>query len=97
MTLDDFRRSLAAAQPPAGLDPSLRALWWDAKGDWPKAHGCAQEDEATTARVHAYLHRKEGDQNNAGHWYRKAGAKPAIGPLAEEWTALATAMLRGAP
>ena len=30
MTLDDFRQSLAATEPPAGV--SLAALWWDAKG-----------------------------------------------------------------
>ncbi len=23
--------------------------------------------------IHAYLHRKEGDEWNAGYWYRRAG------------------------
>jgi len=31
MTLDDFHESLTATEPPAGL-------WWDAKGDWKRAH-----------------------------------------------------------
>lgn len=93
MTPDAFRRSTAAAAPPAGLGPSLRALWWDAKGDWHKAHACAQEDEAATARVHAYLHRKEGDLKNAGYWYARAGVAPATGPLDEEWAALAADLL----
>jgi hypothetical protein len=45
MTLDDFRQSLAAAQPPAGLTHALAGLWWDAKGDWTQAHESAQRDE----------------------------------------------------
>jgi hypothetical protein len=31
MTLDDFRQSLTASEPPAGLTLALAALWWDAK------------------------------------------------------------------
>ena len=37
MTLDDFRKSLAASEPPAGLTRALAGLWWDAKGNWPRA------------------------------------------------------------
>ncbi len=60
LDLDAFRASLAAAEPPAGLTPALRALWWDAKGDWDRAHGAVdQEEEAPSAWVHAYLHRVE--------------------------------------
>jgi hypothetical protein len=44
MTLDDFRNSLTAAQPPAELSPGLVGLWWDAKGDWTRAHESAQRD-----------------------------------------------------
>jgi hypothetical protein len=89
MDLDDFRQSVADAVPPAGLSPAAEALWWDAKGDWSKAHdrAQAQEDEAG-AWVHAYLHRKEGDDANAGYWYRRAGKPSATGPLADEWIAI---------
>jgi hypothetical protein len=68
MDLDSFRRSLADPAPPAGLAAALHGLWWDAKGDWDRAHQCAQDqnDEAGAA-VHAYLHRKEGDLSNAGY------------------------------
>jgi hypothetical protein len=45
MTVDDFRQSLAATEPPAGLTPALAGLWWDAKGDWTRAHESAQQDE----------------------------------------------------
>jgi hypothetical protein len=37
MTLDDFRRSLTATEPPAELTLALAGLWWDAKGDWTRA------------------------------------------------------------
>ena len=91
-----FKASVAAKAPPKDLDPAVQALWWDAKGDWDKAHDCAQaqEDEAG-AWVHAYLHRKEGDAGNAGYWYRHAG-KPAPTPtlsLEAEWEAIARALL----
>ena len=45
MTLDDFRQSLTATEPPAGLTLALAGLWWDAKGDWKRAHESAQQDE----------------------------------------------------
>jgi hypothetical protein len=59
MTLDDFRQSLTATEPPAGLTLAPAGLWWDAKGDWTRAHESAQQDEGVErAWVHAYLHRK---------------------------------------
>jgi hypothetical protein len=77
MTLNEFRQSLPATEPPAGLAIVLRALWWDAKGNWTRAHESAQQDEgAEGAWVHAYLHMKEGDHGNAAYWYSRAG-KPA--------------------
>ena len=47
------------------------------------------------ARVHAYLHRKEGDQSNAEYWYRKAGKAVCAGKLEEEWEELLEAFLGG--
>jgi hypothetical protein len=95
MDLRKFKESVAAAEPPDGLSLALQALWWDAKGDWDKAHECAQErDDQPGTRVHAYLHRKEGDLSNAGYWYRRAqSAMPGV-ELAEEWEQLADAFLR---
>ena len=84
-----FRDSLASHEPPAGLSLALQALWWDAKGDWDKAHESAQErDDAAGAHVHAYLHRKEGDQPNAEYWYRRARVAPSVLTLDAEWEAL---------
>jgi uncharacterized protein YecA (UPF0149 family) len=32
MTLDEFRKSLTATEPPARLTHALAGLWWDGKG-----------------------------------------------------------------
>ncbi|MFN4292891.1 MAG: hypothetical protein ACK4JD_02010 [Thermoflexales bacterium] len=91
----EFKASLASNEPPAGLSLAMQALWWDAKGDWGKAHACAQaQDDADGAWVHAYLHRKEGDAFNAGYWYRQAGKPPFTGSLEAEWESLVQALLR---
>jgi hypothetical protein len=94
MDITAFRASLAEAEPPPRISLALAGLWWDGKGDWERAHNCAQEqDDAAGAAVHAYLHRKEGDLSNAGYWYRRAGRKPATGALEQEWAALAGELL----
>ena len=94
LDLQTFRDSIVKLQPPAGLSPALLALWWDAKGDWDRAHERAQErDDTAGMRVHAYLHRKEGDQSNAEYWYRRCGSAPSISTLDEEWEELARALL----
>jgi hypothetical protein len=90
MTFDDLSNSLMAAQPPADLTAALAGLWWDAKGDWKQAHECAQEDEGPEASwVHAYLHRKEGDQENAAYWYRRAGKPVCRESFDAEWRRIA--------
>ena len=96
MKLDAFKATLTRDEPPE-LSHALRALWWDAQGDWHKAHGCAQQDEKTAAGpwVHAYLHRKEGDLTNAGHWYRRADRPVATTSLEVEWATIARALLAG--
>ncbi len=97
MDLPAFRATLADAAPPAGLTLALQGLWWDAKGDWARAHDCAQaQDDADGAAVHAYLHRKEGDLPNARYWYARAGRAVGGGALAPEWEALARELLGAA-
>jgi hypothetical protein len=94
MTLDDFRNSLIATQPPAGLSLALTGLWWDRKGDWTRAHETAQQDEGVGGSwVHAYLHRKEGDQNNAAYWYSRAGKPVCREPLDAEWLSIVKTLL----
>jgi hypothetical protein len=94
MDVNQFKQSVGNDAPPAGLGHALQALWWDAKGNWEQAHEHAQaQDDQTGAWVHAYLHRKEGDAGNAGYWYRRAGKPHATVSLAEEWAAIAEALL----
>jgi hypothetical protein len=94
MTPTEFSASLAHAAPPAGLTPALTALWWDGKGDWARAHDIINDMETPdTMAVHAYLHRKEGEQWNADYWYRKAGSQHRRPTLEAEWQALVEALL----
>ena len=95
MTFDEFQRSLAVSRPPAGLSPALIGLWWDGKGDWERAHQSAQQDEGKDgAWVHAYLHRKEGDQGNAAYWYSRAGKHVCREPLDAEWISIVSSLLQ---
>jgi hypothetical protein len=94
MDSKSFKRSLSATVPPAGLSHALEALWWAEKGDWHKAHECAQaQEDATGAWVHGCLHREEGDLANAGYWYARAGKPVPDGPLAVERDEIARALL----
>jgi hypothetical protein len=97
LDLQAFKTSLARPQPPDDIGFALQALWWDAKGDWDKAHECAQtRDDDAGMSVHAYLHRKEGDLSNAGYWYRRCDRPPATITLEQEWQALAEELLGAA-
>jgi hypothetical protein len=90
MTIDDLKISATGT----ALPPLLRALWYDARGEWAAAHQLAQEvDDADGAWVHAYLHRKEGDSGNAEYWYGRANQPVATDSLAAEWDRIAAAFL----
>lgn len=94
MTLDEFRESLTATEPPPRLTHALAGLWWDVKGDWKRAHESSQQDESIEgAWVHAYLHRKEDDQSNAAYWYRRAGKPVCREPLDGEWLSIVEGLL----
>ena|ERR1700730_6042789 len=89
-----FNRSLSDKKPPAGLSPALTALWWAGKDDWDRAHKIVMNDEgADCAWIHAYLHRVEGDLDNARYWYRRARRAKASGDLKTEWTVIVAALL----
>jgi hypothetical protein len=91
MTADELR---AVAALPDGLSSALQALWYEAQGDWTQAHDLLQDDpSADGAWVHAYLHRVEGDPGNAAYWYRRAGRPVSAAGLADEWRAIASALL----
>jgi hypothetical protein len=94
MTFEEFRASLARAKPPAGLSAPLRALWLEGKGDWAAAHATVDDLETKeAAHVHAYIHRSEGDRDNARYWYRRAGVPAAVVALDREWEELVRALL----
>lgn len=89
MTPDALRQRETAD----GLPPLHAALWWEARGEWDRAHAIVQaEEDADAAWVHAYLHRREGDLPNADYWYRRAGRRRPAVPLEEEWAQLAAAL-----
>ena len=94
MTVNEFKTSLADAAPHRDLPAPLAALWWDAKGDWARAHGLVDELEtAEGMAVHAYLHRKEGAATNANYWYERAGRNFHRPTLDAEWEALVEGLL----
>jgi hypothetical protein len=95
MELEEFRASLEADRPPRGLAAPLSALWHDGHGDWKRAHEIVQAERSKAAeRVHAYLHRKEGDLSNADYWYNRAGAERPRGRLETEWEELVSGFLK---
>ena len=94
MNANDFRATLPMENPPAVLSVPLTALWWDAKGDWARAHGLVDSLETQEGMaVHAYLHRKEGQAGNADYWYHRAGRTHFRPALDDEWSALVEALL----
>jgi len=74
MTLEEFRKLLSSERPPEDLTPALAALWWDAKGDWTKAHESAQRTKGRQVRgsTGTFIARKATCQ------------KPVIGTAARE-------------
>ncbi len=93
MNVREFVGTVGLEAPPEGLAAPAAALWWDAKGEWARAHGLVDELEtAEGMAVHAYLHRKEGSAANAEYWYQRAGRRFYRETLEEEWVALVEGM-----
>jgi len=90
---EQFKASLEGAVPPR-VGSVIEALWHDRKGDWDRAHRLVQDlDTAEAAWVHAYLHRREGDLDNALYWYRRARRPASTSTLEAEWDSLVDALL----
>lgn len=94
MKFDEFQKSLTEDYPSEQLSRPLQSLWYDARGDWNKAHGIIQDiDDKTAAWIHAYLHRKEGDIGNADYWCRRADKiRPGV-TVEEEWRTIVKELL----
>ena len=74
MDYTGFQQTLTSNVPPSEWPEALKAMWYDAKGDWEASHDIAQDMPDTVGSwIHAYLHRKEGDDWNGGYWYQQAG------------------------
>lgn len=94
MDFDRFQASLQHDEPPAELSRALQALWYVRNGHWDQAHELAQAEPGPEgAWVHAHLHRLEGDEGNAGYWYRRAGRPACRDALDAEWEAICRALL----
>jgi len=97
MSFSEFEKSLTSdSNLLAGLSVPLQAMWLDARGDWSGAHALAQRVDGAPegAWVHAYLHRKEGDDRNAAYWYAKAGKPVAKGAFETEWRRIVDEVLK---
>jgi hypothetical protein len=93
VTLEDFLESVERDNPPDSLPEVLRALWFDKRGDWDRAHQIAQKiPTADGSWVHAYLHREEGDLSNARYWYNRAGRRESTADLEVEWREIVDAL-----
>ncbi len=94
MNLSTFIATLSANLPPQALSVYVQAMWYDAKGNWEKAHQLIQDlPDKNAAWIHAYLHRKEGDTWNADYWYNRAGRKRPQASLNEEWEEIVSTLL----
>ncbi len=90
-----FLDSLETDNPPADAVPLLHAVWYGLRGKWEAAHQIAQDDTSDEgAWIHAWLHRIEGDLDNARYWYRRAQREVAEGDLREEGKTIAAFLLK---
>ena len=80
--------------PPANWSNEASSLWWEAKGNWDKAHNYVDSIESLAGnRIHAYLHRKEGDSWNANYWYKRANQSMPTTSLEDEFIQLVNDIL----
>jgi hypothetical protein len=64
----------------------LKAMYLAQKGDWNAAHEIVKDmDNEYAWWVHAHLHRKEADLNNAAYWYLRSQKTMPKYSLAQEW------------
>lgn len=92
--MEEFKGTLSEGAPPKDWPKPLQALWWDAQDNWEAAHDLVDGSTAPMAdAVHAYLHRKEGDEWNANYWYENAKRAFFDGSLEAEWEVLVKELL----
>jgi hypothetical protein len=64
--------------------------------EWEAVHTICQahEGEPLFDWGHALCHRVEGDDANAGYWYRRAGKPQPVVSLSQEWEEMKIALSR---
>lgn len=89
-----FMGTLKRACPDENWPETLRAMWFDARGNWEASHTVAQDIHNDIGSwIHAYLHRKEGDDFNAGYWYGRARKPFPTLTLKEEFEQIVNVIL----
>ena len=89
MSIEEFKQSLSLPAPPSDFSLHKQALWFAGRGDWENAHQIIQEmNDDFSSRIHAFLHRQEGDLSNAAFWYSKSGTPIPLMTIHQEWEEL---------
>ena len=90
--IDTLNASLEQSEPPADLEPALKALWWLKKGnlklgsEWEHGHNICQSGKGKSIDwVHALAHWIEGDMGNASYWYARVDEAKTGQNVSEEW------------
>lgn len=83
----DLERMIAAID-------RLAESGFSAGPEWAAVHEICQahEGEADFDWGHAFCHRIEGDEGNAGYWYRRAGRAKPSGTFKDEWATMRAAL-----
>ena len=85
MNYNDFIKLTKKSNPSNLLTDIHLALWHAMKNNWDMAHEIVQDINSDTAFwIHAYLHRVEGDLNNANYWYNRANKNVSTESLESE-------------
>ena len=94
MQYDDFINVTKESEPSNKLSGVHLAIWYAFKDNWEMAHSIVQEIHTETAFwIHAYLHRVEGDIDNAHYWYNRAKKKPPSESLESELNTIIKSVL----
>ena len=85
MQYDDFIKLTKESEPSDKLAGVHLAVWYAVKNNWDRAHNIVQDINTETAFwIHAYLHRLEGDIDNANYWYNRARKEPSSESIKSE-------------
>lgn len=79
-------------QPGQGMEyDHVRILDLARDGSWDEAHKLVQQSsDELSCLIHAYLHRVEGNINNAKYWYSRIGVDMPNNSLEDELNRLYT-------